>query len=256
MFARWLTSRCWTDDVPRLTTAREAVHKHLREQDQRSSGTEPFAAADRANAFTYHYGEGRGVRWHDQPRQLLWLCGFDDGHDSGYTHCERLQADGTLYPDLDPDWKPGQNTLLPWGAHVDEDAYEWARVIYGALDTWEINRATLDAGGSVTYPSSLHLVLSKDEDGIWTLVIRKRLAYLPDEARERERWLANGEIEALFSHLAGHPSTEDYVWDQPPHPEWFLFAQVEFLGGPLSPADWLKRVCDDATSGTRPALVT
>jgi hypothetical protein len=82
------------------------------------------------------------------------------------------------------------------------------------------------------------------------------LAYLPDEARERERWLRNGEIEALFSHLAGHPSVEDYAWDQPPHPEWFLFAQVEFLGGPVSPGDWLKRICNDATSGTRPALIT
>jgi hypothetical protein len=40
------------------------------------------------------------------------------------------------------------------------------------------------------------------------------LAYLPDEARERERWLRNGEIEALFSHLAGHPSVEDYAWAQ------------------------------------------
>jgi len=45
VLARWLTSRCWTDDVPKLTTAREAVHKHLRQQHQQSSGTEPFAAA-------------------------------------------------------------------------------------------------------------------------------------------------------------------------------------------------------------------
>lgn len=256
MLERWLTSRAWTDDVPKLTTAGEAIHKHLREQNQHSSSTETFTVADRADTFTYHYGKGRGVRWHDRQRELLWLCGFDDVHDIGYEHCERLQTQGSLYPDLDPDWKPGENTLLPWEAHVDEDAYEWARIIYGALDTWEINRATLDAGGCVTYPSFLHLALSKDEDDIWTLEIRKQFAYLPEAASPRERWLQNGEIEALFMHLAGHPSAEEYAWEQPPHPKWYRFAQVEFFGGPVSTADWLKRICDDATSGTRPALVT
>jgi hypothetical protein len=151
VLARWLTSRCWTEDVPSLTTAAEAVHKHLREQHQQSSSTEPFTAADRADVFTYHYGKGRGVRWHERPRGLLWLCGFDDAHDLGYEHCERLQTEGSLYPDLDPDWKPGENTLLPWKAHDDEDAYEWARIIYGALETWEINRASwLQAKPSLT----------------------------------------------------------------------------------------------------------
>jgi hypothetical protein len=255
VLARWLTSRCWTEDVPTLTTAAQAVHKHLREQNEQSSSTQPFTAANRADVFTYHYAKGRGVRWHERPRELLWLCGFDDAHDPGYEHCEHLQAEGSLYPALDPEWKPGENTLLPWEAHVDEDIYEWARMIHGALETWEINRAQLEAGESVSYGSSLVLTLSKDKDDIWTMIIRKRLAYLPPAARPRERYLENEEIAALFAHLAGHPSADDYVWDQPPHPQAFMFARVEFFDGPVSPADWLKRICDDATSGTRPALV-
>jgi hypothetical protein len=69
---RWLTSRCWHEDAPALTTARGAIIKFLEQQDQRASGTEPFAAAERPDTFTYHFGSGRGVRWHDinPPAQL------------------------------------------------------------------------------------------------------------------------------------------------------------------------------------------
>jgi hypothetical protein len=43
-------------------------------QDQLASGTEPFARAERADTFTYHFGHGRGVRRHDKPRCLLWYA--------------------------------------------------------------------------------------------------------------------------------------------------------------------------------------
>ena len=71
MLERWLTSRCWKEDAPGLTTARGAIVKFLEQQDQRASGTEPFAAAGRPDTFTYHFGSGRGVRRHDKPRGLL-----------------------------------------------------------------------------------------------------------------------------------------------------------------------------------------
>ncbi len=83
----------------------------------------------------------------------------------------------------------------------------------------------LVAGEAVAYESSVYLELSSDDD-IWTLVIGKRLAYLPNEARQRERSLSNAEIEALFLHIAGHPSEGDYGWEQSSRPKEYLFAQV------------------------------
>ncbi|HVA18932.1 MAG TPA: hypothetical protein VMU55_02015, partial [Solirubrobacteraceae bacterium] len=186
MLERWLTSRCWHEDVPRLKTTRNGIIKFLEEQDQRASGTEPFAAAERPDTFTYHFGKGRGVRWHDKPRGLLWLCAFDDAHDRGYQHAEHLQQNGVLYPDIEP--QPSAKPLLPWGSHADEDANEWARTIYGALETWENHHEQLLAGETVAYHSALYLELSKDSDDIWTLVIRRRLAYLHTGAEQRERW--------------------------------------------------------------------
>ncbi len=126
---------------------------------------------------------------------------------------------GTLYPDIEPHARSSESALLPWGTHADEDAHEWARALYGALETWEINNAQLAAGETVSYPSALYLELSKDRDEIWTLVIRQRLAYLHTGAEERERWLTNGEIHALFSHLAGQPDDNDYEFENPPHPK-------------------------------------
>lgn len=254
MLERWLTSRCWRDDAPALTTARGALIKFVEVQDQLASGTEPFAAADRPDTFTYHFGRGRGVRWHDKPRDLLWLCAFDDVHDRGYDHADRLQQSGELYPDTAQ--RTSADALQPWGTHVDDDAHEWARAIYGALETWQISRTQLTAGANVSYPSALYLELSRDEDDIWTLVIRRRLAYLDAGAEQRERWLTNSEIHAIFRHLAGQPDELDYEFENPPHPEAFLFAQVHFLDGPISPVAWLRQICDAATAGDPAPLVT
>jgi hypothetical protein len=251
-----LTSRCWREDAPALTTARGAIIKFLEQQDQRASGTEPFAAAERPDTFTYHFGSGRGVRWHDRPRGLLWLCAFDNDHDRGYEHAARLQQSGSLYPDIEQHGRSSESALLPWGSHADEDAHEWARAIYGALEIWEINSAQLAAGESISYPAALYLELSKDKDEIWTLVIRRRLAYLHTGAEDRERRLTNGEIQALFRHLAGQPDKDDYEFENPPHPHAFLFAQVHFLSGAIAPAAWLGQVCEAATKGAPPALVT
>ena len=53
------------------------------------------------------------------------------------------------------------NALLPWGAHIYDDAYEWARAIYGALEMSDISPAQFAAGGSISYPSALYLELSR-----------------------------------------------------------------------------------------------
>jgi hypothetical protein len=136
------------------------------------------------------------------------------------------------------------------------DAHEWAQAIYGALETWETSSAQLAAGEKISYPAALHLELSKDTDDIWTLVIRRRLAYLHTGAEQRERWLTNGEIHAIFRHLAGQPDEDDYEFENPPHPQAFLFTQVHFLNGPITPSQWLTQISDQAATGKHPALVT
>jgi hypothetical protein len=85
--------------------------------------------------------------------------------------------------------------------------------------------------------------------------MRRRLAYLHTSAEQRERWLTNGEIHALFNHLAGQPDEDDYEFENPPHPQAFLFAQVHFLGGAIPPGAWLRQVCDAATKGAPSSLV-
>lgn len=250
-------------DQSLLAGGRSGAHHSPRRDHQvpRTAGParlrdQPFAAANRPDTFTYHFGKGRGVRWHDKPRGLLWLCAFDDAHDRGYEHAERLQQSDALYPDIEQHTASPASALLPWGAHVDEDAHEWAQAIYGALETWETSSAQLADGETISYPAALHLELSKDEDDIWTLVIRRRLAYLHAGAEQRERWLTNGEIHALFRHLAGQPDEDDYEFENPPHHQAFLFTQVHFLSGATPPAAWLRQVCDAATKGAPPALVT
>ena len=41
-------------------------------------------------------GQGRGVRWHDKARGLLWLRAFDDVHDRGYEEAVRHGTDGVI----------------------------------------------------------------------------------------------------------------------------------------------------------------
>jgi len=250
-----LTSRCWREDAPR---SRRHVGRSSSSSNSRISeppGPSRSLPPKSQTTFTYHFGKGRGVRWHDKPRGLLWLCAFDDAHDRGYEHAERLQQSGTLYPDIEQHTRSSESTLLPWGTRADEDAHEWARALYGALETWEINAAQLSAGETVSYPSALYLELSKDKDEIWTLVIRRRLAYLHTGAEERERWLTNGEIHALFRHLAGQPDEDDYEFENHHTPKHSSSHRSTSSTAPF-PASWLKQVCDQAAVGTQPPLVT
>lgn len=243
--------------MPRLKTARRAPIKFLSQQGQHSSGTEPFENAERPDVFTFHFGKGRGVSWEDKRRRLLWLCAFDDVHDRGYEHAEQLQANGRLYPELEHNPSAADEcALAPWGSHIDEDVREWARAIYGALATWEINASRLAAGEVVSYPSPLHLELSKSADEIWTLTIRRSLAYLNREAEQRQRWLTNGELSDLFRQLAGQPDEDDYEFENPPHPQAYMFAQVHFLNGVITPSEWIRQVCEQAIAGHPPPLVT
>ena len=254
MLRRWPTTRFWKDDAPQLATARGAIAKFLGEQDEQSSGTEPWEQSERADAYTYHFGNGRGVRWHDKPRGLLWLVAMKEQHDGGYRHCADLQASGELWPRTDPEWRRGELTLEPWTTHPDEDIFEWARIIYGALETWKINRQTLERGQPVSYPCSAHLELECDEDGIWTLTVRRHLAYVPPHSR-RQRWLGPQEILALFRHLSADPDTDLFEIDDPPHPQAFAYAWIHFTCGPAAPDEWLERVATDGVHGRLPALI-
>ena len=236
--------------MPTLQSSAAGVIKFLGQQDELSSGTEQLSGSNRADTFTYHHADGRGARWHDSDRGLLWLLSLLDQHDRGYEHALDLQAEGALYPVLDPLWEPAVGTLLPWEQHVDEDVYEWARLIYGALQTFDINSGQLKAGDRISHPGPAHLELIYDGD-IWTLTIRRRLGYMPPESR-RARWLTNREIEELFAQIAGRPDRADYEFDNPPHPESFLFADVHFINGPLSPDAWLKQASDEALAGRPP----
>jgi hypothetical protein len=238
VLGRWTTRRCLTDDAPYLGNAREGVDKHLREQDPQSSGTEKWQAGKRANAYTYHYGTGRGVRWLDHERDILWLCALRHEHDGGYTYAEELQSKDILYPETDP----SDGSLAPWGEYPDEDALDWARLIYGALATFDDGADAISHGDTVTYQGRGHLSLSQDSDGIWTLTIRKTLGYQHPE-NKRDKWLSYDEIHALFDHLAGWPTDRrGIVWDNPPHPRHWLFINVHFIE-PLQTAEqWLERV--------------
>lgn len=248
MLNRWLPTRCWTEDVPALTTASGGVIKFLEEQDPQSSNTETFTAAERADVFTYHFGVGRGVRWQDRPRAVLWLLSFSDTHDAGYQHAEDLQTAGRLYPATDPAWQPAVCTTRPWGDHPDEDAYEWAASIYGALETFEINASAIAAGAANRYPWPLVLQATTDDD-LWVFTIGRNVTYMPPT--QRDRWLTNAEIEDLFLQITGYPDKDDYEIDNPANPNSWLFADIYSVHGPQSPDAWLRRVSADATSGHR-----
>lgn len=250
MLQRWATRRFFEQDVV-SRDACTALIKHLSAQDYESSGTEPWSGSDRADVFTYHSGKGRGVRWKDTPRQMLWLSAFDAKHDRGYEYAEELQDDGRLYPDLDPDWQPGgAQTAAPWGAYLDEDNYEWARLIYGALLTWEINQASLADGQRVDYfPSSVYLSLQQVEDDIWTLLTRRNLGYMAGS--DRGRFMTTAELHALLHHIARDGDGVVYEESAPPGDlkDGYLFVQFDFFGGPVSPSAWLERVAAAALSG-------
>jgi hypothetical protein len=54
--------------------------------------------------------------------------------------------------------------IAPWGAHVDEDAYEWARVIYGALPG-RLAQANLRRRDERDPAAARHLSALRSRDG-------------------------------------------------------------------------------------------
>lgn len=252
MLHRWTTIRCLFEDAPELGDAGGGLLKHLEEQDPRSSSTEPWQAAERGDVFTYHFGDGRGVRWHDRDRAVLWLCALRGEHDGGYDHARRLQSKGRLYPELDPTPDPEHGSLRAWGVFPDEDCLESVRTIYGALALWRDERDRIEAGEAVEYQDAFYASLARDESDIWTLTIRWTLGYQHPES-ERARRLAYDEAEALFRELAGHP--QDFEWDNPPHPQHWMFVCVHFLGGPPDPDEWLRSVAESCLAGDVPGFL-
>ncbi len=242
MLERWVTCRFLAEDMPPLAGDHRGVTKFLGGVGATSSGTEPLATAQRADTFTYHFGTGRGVRWHDKTRQVLWLVSFGSAHDAEYDRAADLQAQGRLYPALDPQCVPGTGTRAKWGVFVDEDGLEWARFIHDSLEFFASLR--LRAGDSARFDKACHLTLYREDEDIWKLTIRRRLAYTPD--CERGRWLTPAELHCLFDHLV-EPADQDLcVWDVPPHPQSFLFADVCFVGRLRTPQEWHARIVEQA----------
>ena len=253
MLKRWLTSRMWRSDASSLGRVAPGVGKFLGVQDDRPSGGDAMSGMSRVGTLTYHFGRGRGAQWSEPKRDMLWLASLSDRHDPGYILVRDLDKRGELYPETDPDWKPAEGTLAPWGAFHDEDAYEWARTIYGALCTFQIHYAALLRGESVGYGSADHVTLQLDSEGpsgnrMWKLTIRRRLGYLPPLSR-RGRTLTNDELHRLFMHLAGHPGDDDYVVGFPPIRWPGIFVDYLFVGEPEAPERWLNRMSDWAVNG-------
>ena len=233
MIARWPTGRCLQEDVPGLTQTGHIVRGFLAEQDPTPSGDEPFEGRTRPDTFTFHAREGRGAVWQDHTRAVLWLCCTDDRHDRGYAHGHDLAADGRLYPDLAADFVDGV-AAAPWGAHLDDDRLESLRFSDAALTAFA-GGTTLDS--PCDFVSAVGFIrLGIDEEGIWTLTVRRTLVY-PDAAAHRARFLRDEELEALFAELTGQAPDDAEFW-APPHEH--LFINIHFLGGPLTPTRWLE----------------
>ena len=239
-----------------LTTGRGAIIKFLEQQDQRASGTEPFAAANRPDTFTYHFGKGRGVRWHDKPRGLLWLCAFDDAHDRGYEHAVRLRRSGALYPDTEQHAASSASALLPWGTHADEDAHEWAQAIYGALEAWETGSTQLVAGQKISYPAALYLELSKDEDDILD-PRHSQAPGLSPHRRRTTRTLADQRRDTTLSFATSPASPTRTTTSSRTHrtrKRSFSPRSVSWAGPSHLRHGW-RQVCDAATKGAPSLLV-
>lgn len=257
MLGRWITRRCLTDDAPSLGNARNGIAKHLREQDPKSSGAEHWQAADRVDASTYHYGTGRGVRWLDKDRTILWLCALCHEHNGGYKYAEDLQTGAALYPDVDPDPDAADGSLAAWGDYPDEDSLEWARIIYGALCAFDEGAETVEGGGVVIYDNRAYLRLIRDADGIWTLTIRWTLGY-QHPANRRYRRISFDEVTALFDHLAGWPDEtkrRGIAWDNPPNPQHWTFVDVHFIEPLLTAKEWLDQIAIKHLAGETVPLV-
>lgn len=263
MFCRWLTRRCREGDLPSVKQTKSQVKGFLVVQERKSSGTEQFNGRPpnargptsphseaRADSYTFHAGNGRGVRWEDKTRGVLWLCCCSDQHDAGYQHAIDLLDTNNLYPELDPnfDLADGAATTA-WGDCVDEDTIEFCRLTYELIETIQSNMQVLDAGKTIVHQ---HLgrrfaEVTRSED-LTTLRLSRQFAYA--QASTRNRFLTDAEAEDIFAQITGDTLTErDYEWEIHPYDAYWI--TVHFYGDVIEQTEWLsKRAAEAVDSPT------
>jgi hypothetical protein len=247
-----VTRRCRDEDLPELTHTKGIVTRFLKDQEPKSSGTESFdaredgasqalRAARRAalcgDTMTFHAGDGRGVRWEDKEREVLWLCCTSDEHDGGYAHAIALLDAGTLYPVLDPAYSEGV-ACSKWGEHKDEDVLEWGRIVSGIVDAIDTREADLAAGETVDFHHAgrLFAQIKRDADGITSLRLRRVLTY--PSATGRDRKLTVAELDDILAQLTDDKlAEEDYMWADWPYDAFW--AEVAFDGKVVTPDEWI-----------------
>ncbi len=244
MIARWPTGRCVQDDLPELRQTRAGLRGFLEQQHPAWSGTEPFDGATRADTFTFHNGNGRGAVWRDDRRGVLWLCSASDRHDEGYDRARALASDRRLYPQLDQAYDvDGRCATVPWGECPDEDLLEALRFTGGSSETLgHLAGADQDP---TEFDNGIGWIRLSAEADVWTMAIRRNLVY-PDAASPRSRWLTNTELERVFVELTGQNPDDAHFW-APPHNAFHI--NIHFIGGPLSPGQWLTQRIDALLAG-------
>jgi len=239
LIGRWVTQRCRDEDVPRSPRVRPGLARLLEEQYPRPSLTEPWAGRTRADTWTWHHGDGRGVTWLDRDRDVLWLLCFADEHDGGYDLGHALvssrPADDRLYPRLDPTFT-AEGATAAWGEFADEDVIEWVRFIHGAAEFFDQRQSDLTEGQPLDWRQAGLIRLAPDEEFL-TMTIGRRLVY-PDGAKDRDRYLSSGELEDVFLQLVG--DLDEGLWEA--HVPPYAHDHVNFLFVPPRPsADaWLE----------------
>jgi len=249
VIARWPTGRCVQDDLPELRQTRDGLRGFLEQQHPAWSGHEQFAGATRPDTFTFHNGHGRGAVWRDDLRRVLWLCSASDQHDGGYNHARALAGDGRLYPQLDAAYDiDGRCATVPWGACPDEDVLEALRFTGGAVET--LGGLTGPDQEPAEFDNGIGWIRLSAEADVWTMTIRRNLVY-PDGG-PRSRWLANAELERVFTELTGQDPDDAHFW-APPHDAFHI--NIHFVGGLLRPEQWLaQRIEALLAGGTEQAL--
>jgi hypothetical protein len=248
LFGRWATRRCRDEDLPKLSQTKLIVKNDLADQAPQSSGTEQFAlgeAGRRAGTYTYHAGNGRGVRWEDATRGVLWLCCTSEQHDGGYAHGHALLNAGKLYPTLDPAYAGNGCATVAWGTCPDEDTLEWGRIILGLIEAVESQRSAFEAGAAITFNHLGHSLAELSlEDGMTTLRIRRNLVY-PDAAVGRDRFFEDEETLDLLHQLTGDTLVEEaYEIETFPYDRYWL--TIYFYGEIVTPEEWIEARLDEA----------
>lgn len=245
---RWLTKRCWEEDLSSLSQAHAGINNHLAVQDPKSSGTEQFAGRTRSDTYTYHHGNGRGARWRDDARSVLWLLCFADGHDAGYVLGHELAAAGRLYPDLAETFDTAHGeAVVAWGLNLDEDGLENAAHLLAVLETLEDSTS---GAGRVDRALQVAVVPDAEDATVVKVTVRLLLDYA-DPGSARTRWLLPAEVEDFVRVLLSLPEDEVVFFQDPPHAD-FRYVDVYAVGQVAGSHAWLAGL---GTRGWRPPLV-